>query len=679
MLSLFSGRSRRAGYRTASPRHRRRVLFLSLAVCLSVAPNGMGSGSALATFDDLMCPTSLAYPSHPVLVKTPQDAFVQVSTRCITHPLYGAVVPSRSSFVSFNFVYSTASGVTFTLINGPIGKHKFTIDAWHPDNQRTRSTIELNKNQSVTVAVPGSDVMSVTVSTWYHPPYEDWTFYVDNIAWSFENDQVDTVPVQAVHSPNGAPKADDTLAVADTGPGLDTRCTFRSGGPLEIDIPVNRVVTGVGGVDSAGRLLAPGPLIALQYLSAKARIRVAAYDVDEDEIDRVYLNGNYLGRLEGEHNKWSTNEFVVPVESVRFGRNAAGVNAPGMNTLRIEIDESANPARRRCTSVDWASIGFDAIAPILLVHGTDAGPSTWDDGVHEFLRTQNIPFSDPENLGGIRLEPNGSIRTNGALLAVRVRELARAFGAKSVHLVAHSKGGNDSREFLTVHYNPEKPDPRVLSLYTLSTPFHGTVVADIIFESRTKNIRGTGRSANPFIADIIAKDYWFVGLTGPHGDALDNNRVSFMTEEYNEEHPFPSSWLRFYNFGADADTDNDWSITTEERTPIIPDYPFVGGLLDNAAHSLYYALGTVRTVEVRDRIIYDSTGRPVGAIPMIELAQSVGPQFQQNDLVVTVTSAHHPSATPLGQLDANHSNMKSRSMMQGILYRIRADFPVTDP
>jgi hypothetical protein len=59
----------------------------------------------------------------------------------------------------------------------------------------------------------------------------------------------------------------------------------------------------------------------------------------------------------------------------------------------------------------------------------------------------------------------------------------------------------------------------------------------------------------------------------------------------------------------------------------------------------------------------------------IEVATANTP-FQQNDLVVTESSARAPIGQYLRTLDANHSSMKTEAIAREILNRIGSDFPV---
>ena len=51
-------------------------------------------------------------------------------------------------------------------------------------------------------------------------------------------------------------------------------------------------------------------------------------------------------------------------------------------------------------------------------------------------------------------------------------------------------------------------------------------------------------------------------------------------------------------------------------------------------------------------------------------------ELQLNDLVVTVNSARHSSASHLGTVHRNHSDVKDATIIQQILDRIKADFPI---
>lgn len=460
-----------------------------------------------------------------------------------------------------------------------------------------------------------------------------------------------------------ARSSSDTRIVRDHGPYLDTPCWFRTNGPLEIGIDVRRVV---GATDPAtGLLRQPELLVQQGFLSRYARLTIAAWDIDPGENDVVAFNGRTLGTLRGANNQWSRTTFLVPIGEVHFASFNPGMdinavaNTPGTNTVRIDVDQQGGNGTQRCTSVDWVGLEFGASAPIFFVHGTAADPSSWSEStdIDEYLDALGFPYAR-----SIELDGAGSIAKNGRILKDQLRVLADAFGTSAFHLVAHSKGGNDSREYLK-YYASANP-AKALSLYTYSTPFRGSVSADVLVEARSTPLAQQTASHNDAIDRLLFVDSVFIEKIPftPHGDALVANTVAFMAG-YNDLNPGFPCCAHLYNFGADADLNDDREISTEETQPLFP--------LASASHIIadanYQLLGQAASVELY---------RVNNAGPYWIDPSRVNATFHQNDLAVTLQSATHPNGTVLGYLDGNHASMKRASTIQQVLNRIKADFPV---
>jgi len=71
-------------------------------------------------------------------------------------------------------------------------------------------------------------------------------------------------------------------------------------------------------------------------------------------------------------------------------------------------------------------------------------------------------------------DSNGDIETNGRHLAERIRQILAETGAEKVNIIAHSKGGLDSRYAISTLGMGDK----VASLTTMSTPHRGSVTVD---------------------------------------------------------------------------------------------------------------------------------------------------------------------------------------------------------
>ncbi len=463
-------------------------------------------------------------------------------------------------------------------------------------------------------------------------------------------------------SPFRPPDEEDTQFLVDRGGGLDTGCTYRSGGPLRINVRVKRYVGQVGG---DGTLADAAGLVQRGLISPKAKIILPVFDIDVNgapgvppEVDRISFNGHALGSLTGDNNIWKLNSFEVPIEWVKFpARGSSGAPTPADNEIRIDIDQASGSAQNWCMSVDWVQLQFGAIAPILLVHGTNAQADSWEPNFTTFFANSRAPWSYD-----INLEANGSILANGRQLSGRVRELAATFGAKKVHIIGHSKGGLDTRAYLNNHYDPNTV--KVLSVYTLGTPHHGTIVSDIAVARRTTT---DAESSDPDIQSIMNNDWtWFT----PRSPAI-NNQMTTAMARFNATYPRLPGGVRFYNFGADADLNNDGRITAAEAAPLIPGI-VPDGMASNASTHLYRAIGRIAAISI-------TPGRRglwgLNHFTSIEVAR-LNPTFHLNDLVTSVPSSRAPGGTFLGALNANHSSIKSQALARLILNRILADYPV---
>ncbi|RKZ44344.1 MAG: hypothetical protein DRR16_26960 [Candidatus Parabeggiatoa sp. nov. 3] len=159
-------------------------------------------------------------------------------------------------------------------------------------------------------------------------------------------------------SPYNPPTKD--VFVTDSGPGLDTGCTFNDDPehPLIIDVLVDRYV---GEVDADGFLVNPQPLIDKGIIPARVSILMPAYDVDLDgesppERDDVLFNGENLGSLIGFNSRWEYNSFVVDITKIKFPTKPAegSLPTPVENRVQINVDVLGNSDW--CTAIDWVAL-----------------------------------------------------------------------------------------------------------------------------------------------------------------------------------------------------------------------------------------------------------------------------------------------------------------------------------
>jgi uncharacterized repeat protein (TIGR01451 family) len=270
-------------------------------------------------------------------------------------------------------------------------------------------------------------------------------------------------------SPFAPPKADDTTFVVDCGPGLDTFCTFRDGGPLVFNIPVTRHVGDVQKLKANG------------LISETATLQMPAFDVDffggggffNPERDRVSFNGNAVPTefLQGDDGVWRLNEFSVPIEWVNFPADPGpgGTIVPADNTVQIDID-TANSDFVWCTAIDWAALTFRVARPVVMAHGILSDGGAWNKPSFSWvnkLTSLGIPNSNRLNMGNL-----DSIQSNAGKIAGEVANARRRWGVDKVDLVGHSKGGIDSRHFVENNDSVER-------VIQLGTPNGGTRLADV--------------------------------------------------------------------------------------------------------------------------------------------------------------------------------------------------------
>jgi len=121
--------------------------------------------------------------------------------------------------------------------------------------------------------------------------------------------------------------------VVTSGTGLNPgACTYRSGGPLVVQVPVPPMVNSKE-IGPDGHLINPSKLITNNVIGATAIIQFPAYDVDNKtpppascpqavpEQDTVTFNGKFYApmTLSGTNNQWRLQQITVPISELKFG------------------------------------------------------------------------------------------------------------------------------------------------------------------------------------------------------------------------------------------------------------------------------------------------------------------------------------------------------------------------
>lgn len=472
-------------------------------------------------------------------------------------------------------------------------------------------------------------------------------------------------------SPFEPPKQNDRSFVVDGAPGLDTGCTFRSRGPLVFNIEITRHA---GELNADGTLKNAAALVAAGLLSPTATLIQPAFDVDshatppppfQPERDRVSFNGQVIGFLDGEDNQWKLNSFEIPIEKVKFAaRGAIGsMPSPARNEVRIDID-TANAAEVWCTSIDWSAQSFKAMSPIILIHGNNSdGGFFARQGFTGELQTQRLLFDNSISLATTTVAANGSQLDN------LIPGIVKSFGVDSAHLVVHSKGGLDSREYLANFQPGHDADFKILSYTSLSTPHNGSVGADLLVQRAaalavTTNIEYEGF---PRFTQTVAEQ---TGL-----DAGTPNLTTTFTAAFNAANiPRLPGGIVFNTVAADADTNGNGEIdrSPDEYAQLRAESPALTAL-DNtnfghtktriAVNTVYQVLRTTAGVTLTyrtERTLFGGS-RTVAVLTAVPTAGPLG-----NDVLVPIPSGRGVGSiagrttntmTFNGAAGRNHSNV----------------------
>jgi len=123
--------------------------------------------------------------------------------------------------------------------------------------------------------------------------------------------------------------------------------------------------------------------------------------------------------------------------------------------------------------------------PVILVHGIIAhdrgGIINFWGRIPKKLREKNIKvfFGNTDAWG--------SIESNAELLKATIDKVLDETNSEKVNIIAHSKGGIDSRYLIWKYDYGDK----VASLTTISTPHHGAEIADLIYNKKIVHSRIT--------------------------------------------------------------------------------------------------------------------------------------------------------------------------------------------
>jgi len=169
----------------------------------------------------------------------------------------------------------------------------------------------------------------------------------------------------------------------------------------------------------------------------------------------------------------------------------------GCKSVSKNVDYNQGfPARRVGMGVDLDNLHteqerFDKLSlkyPVVLVHGIairdrDVATAPWGR-IPRILRENGVEIYFGNT------DAWGTIESNAEMLKTTVDKILKETGKEKVNIIAHSKGGLDSR-YMIWKYNY---GAKVASLTTISTPHHGAVLADMILNLKALHTKAAQKS-----------------------------------------------------------------------------------------------------------------------------------------------------------------------------------------
>lgn len=491
----------------------------------------------------------------------------------------------------------------------------------------------------------------------------------------------------------------DTRFVTSSGPGIRTPCRKRSSGPLEIPIDITRVMGNENEMDKDGRLFFADNMMVRGVISSKARIRISSFgrrlQGNSVRKDRVFLNDVELTPLSGPNETWNGDyQADIDIRYVRFPiRSPRSSPVPKTNMLRIEID-AADPTgpENWCTAVGWAELAFNAMAPVVFVHGNGQG----DDGrggdfwEGKVLNSRDEPrlemkekFLTPFNEDKITYYsdismPTQSTQDHGKLLGILIPSAAREWGAKHVHIVTHSKGALDSRDFMA-RFMP--PNFGVYSIHTVSGPHQGSPGPDYQLDAVGASVSYSDDSVRTEVGALSAPNPGTQSLRVSETAKFNLTNIPALPKEQIVDGV--KHTVQYRALSGDMNLDNSTNFATGNPTISMDETEGLPGqglkpdfIWSAALQTAYRIVGYVASTYTEDKIVTNpKTGQ---SVTYKVVREKLNPTFKENDICVTRDGAKVGPFQEIYYGKANHSTVATPLFARKVIESIRLIQPLPD-
>jgi len=384
------------------------------------------------------------------------------------------------------------------------------------------------------------------------------------------------------------------------------------------------------------------------------------YDGEPDqltpEIDEVYFNGEKIGVLSGSNELWVKNRFELDISKLNLPTSQGEVSE---NVVEIRIDAGNEfvelssgkvGCQKWAVEIDYVTLEYEVVDPVLLIVGLGGSPDVMTSAQSNYIGLMDklgIPYQIVSHDTSAQIDScidggTPSFIEHGRNVRSVAVEFSETLKNNKFNLIAHSKGGLDSRWFIKninavplpvsaglMDNSVVKNTLAVNSLVTHSTPHYGTVIADAIDYNQI---------FHEFI-NIATK----IILT----DICDLKTAT--ATEFTRRHDIPKE-MKYLAIGANIDADKDGKVDSGENQ-------------HNQLPSRILATKTFLKIrDVKEYIVeeeyadlYWPQQSPPLTIPVFTSVVNDEPQF--NDSLVSLKSAFPMDAIKTVATIGNHNTV----------------------
>jgi hypothetical protein len=274
--------------------------------------------------------------------------------------------------------------------------------------------------------------------------------------------------------------------------------------------------------------------------------------------------------------------------------------------------------------------------------------------------------------------PTQSTQDHGKLLGILIPSAAREWGAKHVHIVTHSKGALDSRDFMA-RFMP--PNFGVYSIHTVSGPHQGSPGPDYQLDAVGASLSYSDDSVRAGVGALSAPNPGTQSLRVSEAAKFNLTNIPALPNDQFVDGV--KHTVQYRALSGDMNIDNSTNFATGNPTISMDEtegLPGQGSKLDfiwsSALQTAYRIVGYVASTYTEDKKLTDARSGKSVIVKVIR--EKLNATFKENDICVTRDAAKVGPFQEIYYGKANHSTVATPLFARKVIESIRLIQPVTD-